>query len=103
MNRPGDAQPLGRGAIDRPVQADDPAEGADGIALVGSSKASARLVGDRRAAGVVVLEDRGGGLGEVTDQPQGAVEVEQVVVRQLLAVADVAAVARFGPRVPGST
>ena len=31
----GDAEPLGGRAVDRPVQPDDPAEGADGVALVG--------------------------------------------------------------------
>ena len=35
MNRPRDAEPLGRGAVDPPVQADDAAEGADRVAVVG--------------------------------------------------------------------
>ena len=68
--------------------ADDPAEGADRIALVGPLESRGRVVGDRGAAGVVVLEDAGRGLGEQPDQPQGTVEVQQVVVGQLLAVTD---------------
>ena len=82
------AHPLGRRPVDRPVQADDPAEGADRVALVGALERLARSPADRGAAGVVVLEDARGRLGEHPDQPQGAVEVEQVVVRQLLAVQD---------------
>ena len=35
MNRPGDAEPFGGRAVDRAVQADDPAERADRIAFVG--------------------------------------------------------------------
>ena len=42
----GHAQPLGRRAVDRPVQADDPAEGADGVALVGQLEG----LGQRRSA-----------------------------------------------------
>ena len=33
-----------------------------------------------------MFEDAGGGIGELTDQPQGAVEIEQIVVGKLLAV-----------------
>ena len=48
--------------------------------------ASASVVADGRAAGIVVLDDHGGRLGELADQVQGAIEIEDVVERQLLAV-----------------
>ena len=48
----------------------------------------ARLGRHGGAAGVVVLEDARRRPGELADQPQCAVEVEQVVVRELLAVAE---------------
>ena len=45
-----------------------------------------------------MLEDAGRGLGELPDQPQGTVEVEQVVVGQLLAVPDRRRSPGSGPR-----
>jgi len=79
-------QPLGGGGVDRLVERDDAAEGAQRVgrkrALVGLQRAGA----ERDAAGVVVLDDDARGLGEIAHEAARGVEVEQVVERQLLAV-----------------
>src|SRR3989442_1402174 len=45
-----------------------------------------RRLRQRDAARIVVLDDHGGGRGELAHRPPGGVEVEEVVVRQLLAL-----------------
>ena len=84
----GPAHSLGRGAIDWAVQTHDAAERTDRIAFVGELECAGRLGGDGGAAGIVMLEDAGRRLGELADQPQRTVEVQQVVVGEFLSMAE---------------
>src|SRR5262249_6143943 len=68
------------------VESENAAEGAERIALVGFPERLLECGANGGAARVIVLDDHGGRLGELADEIEGAVEVEQVVVRQLLAV-----------------
>ena len=77
----------GRGVgIDRPVEREDAAERGLRVALVGVAERLGERGGDRGPARVVVLDDDRRRLGELADEVQGRVEVEDVVVAQLLAV-----------------
>ena len=83
------ADPLGRGPVDGSVQADDPAEGTHGIAFIGKFKGfRSKLSASAAPQGLLCLRIVGGRFGELTNQTQGAVEVEQVIVREFLAVED---------------
>ncbi len=77
---------LGRGAIDGPVQPDDAAEGAHRVALIGPFEGRGQVARLGGPAGVVVLEHHRRRLPEQAHEADGAVQVEQVVVRKLLAV-----------------
>ena len=72
--------------VDGTVAHQHATEGRDGVASQSGevSLFHGGTAGD--AAGVVVLEDGEGRLVELTDEVEACVEVEQVVVRQLLAV-----------------
>ena len=77
---------LGRRQVDRAVEPDDSSVRADRVALVGPLERRGEIVRDRGAAGVVVLEDAGGRARRTAGSGGGRVQVEQVVVRKLLAV-----------------
>ena len=79
-------QHLGRGGVDAAVQPQHGAEGAERIAGQGLAEGFGQAVGHGGAAGVVVLDDRGRRGGEIADNGQRAVEVQEVVEGQLLAV-----------------
>ena len=79
-------QALGRRDVDRAVERDDAAEGAQRIGREGALVGLQRVGAERRSARVVVLDDHAGGLAEVGHDAAHRVEVEQVVERQLLAV-----------------
>ena len=79
---------LGRGAVQRPVDDDDAAEGRDGVGREGAAVRLVQRLGARHAARVGVLQDRDGRLRvtELADEVQRGREVEEVVGRELLAV-----------------
>ena len=76
----------GRLGVDRPVDGDHGAEGANGIALVGSFVGAGQLVAEGAAAGVVVLDDHAAGEGELHDERARRVQIVEVVERELPAV-----------------
>ena len=77
----------GRGVgIDRPVEREDAAERGQRVAVPGGAEGVGELGGRRRPARVVVLDDDARRPGELADEVQRRVEVEDVVVTQFLAV-----------------
>ena len=79
-------QQPGRGGVDGAVQAEDRAERADRVAGHGAVEGFGRAFRHGRAAGIVVFDDHGRRLGELADDGQGAVQVQEVVVGKLFAV-----------------
>ena len=85
-NRSGSAKKLGRRRVDRHVETEHRAERAQRIAFPGAAHRVAQRFRRRRAARVVVLEHRDARDGQRPHDGQRAVEVQEVVVRQLFAV-----------------
>ena len=77
---------LGRSRIDRAIQSQHRAEGAQGVARQGAFQALGQRFRLGGTAGVVMLDHHRGRLAEVADHRQRAVEVEQVVIREFFAV-----------------
>ena len=71
--------------VDLAVDRNDAAERARCIGLAGADICRRAIAIDGDAARVVVLDDDRGGLGELEAQAERGVEIEDVVVRQLLA------------------
>lgn len=82
----GEAEFFGSRGIDRTIEGEDRAEGADGVAGVGVAEGGGEFLGDGGTAGVVVLDDDGAGEVELADEIHGGVEIEEVVVGEFLAV-----------------
>ena len=70
----------------RPVEPHDAAEGGQRVGFARAHVGFGDRVARRGAAGVGVLDDDGRGLGELGGDPRGGVEIEQVGVRELLAL-----------------
>ena len=79
-------QHVGRGGVDRAVQTQHRAEGAQRVALHRPLQGRDQRIADSRAAGIVVLDHHRRRIGELADDRQGAVEIEEIVVGKLLAV-----------------
>ena len=79
---------LGQRDIDRPIERDDAAEGGEAVRFAGAHVRIDRGAADCGAARVRVLDDRRRRLVEFEDDAQRGVEIEQVRVRQLLALQD---------------
>jgi hypothetical protein len=77
-----------RRAIDRPVERNDPAEGGPGISVAGAHVRLDARPADRGAARIRVLDHRSRGLVELEHDAHCRVEIEQVRIRQLLALQD---------------
>jgi hypothetical protein len=75
--------PLGRGAVELAVRADDPAECRDGIGVDRGAQRVDERVASCDAAGVRVFDDRDCRLAKRVRDADGGVEVEQVVVGEL--------------------
>ena len=80
------ADRLGGGRVERPVERDDAAKGADRVASERLIPGFAQARADRDAARVGVLDDRHRRRSEFGDQLEGGVGIGIVVVRQLLAL-----------------
>ena len=79
---------FGRRAIQRPVERDDAAEGGHGVRVAGAHVGVGGRRADRGAARVGVLDHGGRRLVEFEHDARGRIEIEQVRVRQLLALQD---------------
>ena len=77
---------FGGASVDRPVQRDDAAEGGEAVGVAGAHVGVGRRVADRGAARVGVLDHGRRRLVELEHDARGGVEIEQVRVRQLLAL-----------------
>ena len=73
-------------AVEFAIDADDAAEGRDGIGDQGFAVGLQRIGADADAAGVGVLDDGDGGLIEFLREFPAGVEVDEVVVAELLAL-----------------
>jgi hypothetical protein len=72
--------------IDGPVEREDAAEGRLRVAVPGEGEGVGEAARDRSPARVVVLDDHRRRPGELADEVEGRVEVEDVVVTEFLAV-----------------
>ena len=101
-NRPGSASTSAVAASTVRFSPSTEPKALSGSPSIARCKAVGQRVGHGGAAGIVVLDHHGGRLGEIADDRQRAVEVEQVVVRKLLAVqlpgGDDAGPVAVGPR-----
>ena len=79
---------FGRRPIERPVEGDDAAERRHAVGVAGAHVRVGRRRADRGAARVRVLDDGRGRLVEFEHDAGGGIEIEQVRVRQLLALQD---------------
>jgi len=80
------AETLGGGDVDRPVDGDDRAEGAHGVAGERLVVGGGEVLGQGAAAWVVVLDDRDAGQGELVAKGARGVQVVEVVEPELAAV-----------------
>src|SRR5260370_13313056 len=76
----------GRRLIDCAVETKDTAIGTQRISLVGFAESLFQAGGDGGAARIVMLDDHRGRGVEFSNQVESAVQVQNVVERQLLAV-----------------
>ena len=74
--------------IDRAVEADDATKGRERIRVAGTHVGLGGAGAGRHAARIRVLDHRGGRFAELEHDAQRRVEIEEVVVRQLLALQD---------------
>lgn len=77
---------LGSGGVNLAVGDEDASERRHGVAGQGVFPRFHQVVARSQAAGVIVLEDGKRRVGELGDEAAGGVDVEQVIVRNLLAV-----------------
>ena len=75
-----------RRRVDRPVEPDDAAERREAVGSRARTYACVDGRADRRAARVGVLDDHRGRLVELEHDARGRIEIEQIGVRQLLAL-----------------
>ncbi len=64
------------------VEAENSAEGTEWVAVVGALECLVRRLAECRAAGIVVFQHHRGRLGELANEVQRAIKIEQIVVRQ---------------------
>ena len=74
--------------VQRPIERHDAAERGDAVGVARPLVRGRRGLSDRDAAGIRVLDDGRRRLGELEDDARGRVEVEEVRVRELLALQD---------------
>ena len=72
--------------VERSIDADHRAERAEWIAVQAAPHRDGQAVRHRGAARIVVLDHHGRGAWQRADDRQGAVQIQQIVVRQLLAM-----------------
>ena len=84
------------GDVDRTVQRDDAAEGGEAIGIAGAHVRVGRRTAGRGAARVGVLDDDGSGFVELQHDASRRIEIEQIGVRQFLALQDVAVAETVG-------
>src|SRR5439155_21428512 len=73
---------VSRRLIHLAIEGQHAAIGAERVAFVGLTKSLLKSCSDCGAARIVVLDDDRRRLGELADEIEGAVQVEQIVVRQ---------------------